>query len=168
MQQAQYSTSEQREPRGRGAGWNEIVRRAVIALLVGVFSLGALTACGGDAGATKAAAETPTTVSADDLDREGEFWRSLTPDLKDVLVDLGKDRLAEERPDGAAQIQALSTGELVAEIDKQYTNQGKRDQSIYVTYTGANNRIAMGTFRDAMGKMDSLCSGPDAPPECDE
>ena len=118
-----------------------------------VLLLGALVAagCGGDD-----APEPPTAVAAADLDENGEFWITLTPDLKDELIDMGKQRLGEERPDGASGIQAMDTRGLVAEVDKQYANKSKRTDSIYETYTGANDKFAKANLDDALNGLDQL------------
>jgi len=97
--------------------------------------------CGGEE-SEPAAVKKPTSVVAADLDKNGDYWNTLTPDLKDELVTQGQSRLGDERPDGADDIRAIDTDELVAEIDKQYSNEAKRRASIYETYTGANDQLA--------------------------
>lgn len=136
--------------------------RWIALLLVAALGLG-VTACGSDEPKSKPA---PTTVSSNDLDKAGEFWLSLTPDLKDELVDIGKQRLGEERPDGATGIQALDTDKLVAEIDKQYANQSKRSQAIYAVYALANNTLAKANLDDALDGLNQLCNSEPKPAEC--
>jgi hypothetical protein len=100
------------------------------------------TGCGGeDQGAERPAP--PSSVTTADLQRDGNFWNSLTPDLKDDLVDFGKDRLAEER---GSSVRQYDNDELVAEIDREYTNQAKVSADIYGTYVGANNALASETL----------------------
>ena len=98
----------------------------------------------------------PTTVAADDLDRDGTFWLSLTPDLRDELVEKAKERFADAHPDGATKIVAVDTAGLVAEIDKQYANEAKRAQDIYSTYELANRKQALARFNDAMSQLEDL------------
>lgn len=153
-----------REPRGRGVGQGGALRRAVAALLIGVLSVGALAACGGSAGA-----EAPAAVSSADLGKDGEFWRGLTPDLKDELVELAKDRLADDRPSGGTHIKAFPTGGLVDEVEKQYANESKRDRAIFTVYTQANDRVAAARVSEIDREIELLCSTEEIPPpECDE
>jgi hypothetical protein len=110
------------------------------------------TGCGGeDQGAERPAP--PSSVTTADLQRDGNFWNSLTPDLKDDLVDFGKDRLAEER---GSSVRQYDNDELVAEIDREYTNQAKVSADIYGTYVGANNALASETLDDAVTELDQL------------
>jgi hypothetical protein len=115
---------------GRNGGWGAVVLVVLLAVLAG---------CGG--GSSK-----PTSVSQADLQKDGPFWKSLTPDLRDELVDMGKNKLGQERPDGATQITAVDNTKLIAEMDKQYANSSKQSQTIYDTYVGANDKIAHDTF----------------------
>jgi len=140
--------------------------KAPSVLVIVLLSALALVACGGSDEAAEA--PKPTSVTAADLDKDGTFWVSLTPDLKDELVDLGKSRLGEDRPDGAPGIKAVPTSDLIAEMEKDYANEAKRSTSIYVTYTAANDKIAQAKLNDALGGLDELCNGPTPPPECDE
>jgi hypothetical protein len=142
-------------------------RRLVLPLVLALVALLGVVALGGCGGGSDGA-ETPTAVTADDLEKDGAFWLSLTPDLKDDLVEAGKERLAEERPDGAAQIRRYATADLVAEIEKQYANESKRSQDIFGVYRQANDTLAMGGLNDALGGLDELCSGSDAPAECSQ
>jgi hypothetical protein len=105
--------------------------------------------CGGDDSEDK-----PTEVGEADLQKDGEFWNSLTPDLKDQLVEAGQDRLGKERPDGASEIDAIDTAQVVQEIDKQYTNEGKRGQKIYDTYVSANDTIARQQFEEVAPELE--------------
>lgn len=134
--------------------------------MVGVLSVGALAACGTSDDGEQAKVEVPTTVRAEDLARDGTLWRSLTPDLKDTLIGLGKDRLAAERPDGASGIRAYDTAKLVVEVDKQYTNESKRSRSIYETFRSASDRMAHEELDDIFNQMGELCAREDAPEEC--
>jgi hypothetical protein len=108
-----------------------------------------VAACGGDDAPAK-----PTSVTAADLDKDGTFWRSLTPDLQDELVEAGKTKLGEARPDGATVIASYDTDELVSEIDKQYTNTSKRSASIYDTYVTANDTIARENLNEVMPQLE--------------
>jgi hypothetical protein len=140
-------------------------RIATLVVLAGLLAL--LTGCGGNdgsAGTTNA----PTAVTAADLDRDGTYWLTLTPDLKDELVSLGKTRLSAERPDGAAGIRAIPTDDLVAEIEKQYTNVSKRSATIYTTYVGANDTLAKAGLDDALNRLGQLCDSTPRPPQCDQ
>ena len=115
---------------------------AALCLLI-LVAVGATFGCGGDDDSSK-----PTEVSESDLQKDGDFWRSLTPDLKDQLVEFGQQRLGQERPDGATEIDAIETSPLVTEVDKQYSNEGKRSQTIYETYVMANDTIARQQFEE--------------------
>lgn len=95
----------------------------------------------------------PARVTAADLAKDGRFWNSLTPDLKDDLVAFGKDRLAEER---GPSVKTMDNGELIAEIDREYTNRAKQAQDIYGTYVRANNSLAEANLDDAVGELDAL------------
>jgi len=98
--------------------------------------------------------DAPTNVSAADLESQsGEFWISLTPDLKEKLVEAGKDRLGSERPDGSSQIHALSNDDLIAEIDQEYENESKRDSTIYDTYVGANDELFREQFEGLVPQL---------------
>ena len=112
----------------------------------------AIVGCGDD---EPSAAERPASVVAADLDKNGGFWLTLTPDLKDELVDHGKDRLGEERPDGASYIRAVDGDELVAEMDKQYSNQAKRESTIYEIYRGANDKLAQDTLDELLPQLEA-------------
>lgn len=114
--------------------------------------------CGGDD--ESSAADKPTSVVAADLDKSGEFWLTLTPDLKDELVDYGKDRLGEERPDGASSIRAVDGDELVSEMDKRYSNEAKRESTIYETYRGANDEIAQDTLDELLPQLEDEGNAP--------
>ena len=111
--------------------------RLVLCACLVIAGTAAPAACGGD---DEPAA--PTTVSPADLEKDGEFWASLSPDLKDELIEIAQDRLGEERPDGASEIDALAAAELTGEMEKQYANESKRDQEIYAVYRQANDLIA--------------------------
>ena len=124
-----------------------------------------LAACGGSE--TKEPAK-PTSVTETDLEKDGTFWRTLTPDLKDELVEFGKSRLGEQRPDGATGIKAMPTDKLVAEVEKNYANASKRRSTIISIYTGANDKLAGANFDDAINQLDQLCNTEPRPPECDE
>lgn len=115
--------------------------RSLVSLVVALVLLAVCAGCGGS--------EAPTSVAADDLSQTGDFWNSLTPDLKVELVEFGKDRLGGERPDGASVIAAVSNDDLVDQIDTQYTNEAKQSTSIYDTYVGANDQLA-GESLDAL------------------
>jgi hypothetical protein len=128
--------------RGRGA----LVGAALCLVLIS--AVGVTLGCGDDE------PEKPTSVSEADLQKDGEFWRSLTPDLKDQLVEAGQQRLGQERPDGATEIDAIETSELVTEIDKQYSNEGKRSQTIYETYVMANDTIAREQFEELAPELE--------------
>jgi hypothetical protein len=106
------------------------------------------------AGCGASSAPRPTRVTPADLGRAGDFWRDLTPDLKDDLIDAAKDRFASSHPDGATQIQAADGTALVAEIDKQYTNEANRPLAIYTIYQRANGKLAYAAFRRTMGQLD--------------
>jgi hypothetical protein len=96
----------------------------------------------------------PTDVSAADLEgQSGEFWISLTPDLKEELVEAGKNRLGSERPDGSSQIHAAPNDDLIAEIDQEYENESKRDSTIYDIYVGANDELARETFEGLIREL---------------
>jgi hypothetical protein len=123
------------------------LRLAAGALAVGLM----LAACGGASTPAK-----PTSVSAADLTKTGEFWNALTVDLKDELVSAGKDRLGEERSDGATQIRAVDTSALEREMDKQFTNTAKRSQTIYSIYRGANDDLAKERLDSLMGQLETL------------
>jgi len=133
-----------------------------------VLAIFVLAACGSSSSdkRTATAPPTPTAVAADDLQKDGQFWVSLTEDLKDELVGLGKEQLGEDRPDGATGIQAVDTAKLVAEIDKQYSNTAKRATTIYSTYTGANDTLAKGDLDNALDGLDQLCNSEPKPPQC--
>lgn len=133
------------------------MRRLAVLTIVMCLTAGSLSSCGGDDGGD--APEKPTTVTAADLDKDGHFWVQLTPDLKDELVDAGKTKLGEQRPDGASNIRAIDSDELVTEIDKQYSNESKREATIYETYVGANDKIARETFEGLVPQLE----GEDAP-----
>ena len=125
-----------------------------------------LVACGGDSDEQEAAP--PTSVTAADLTKTGEFWNTLTPDLKDELVGLAKDQEASESPDRANEIQARDTDQYVAEIDKQYTNAAKRAETVEATYAAVVKALAMETLSGALNQLDQLCDSEPRPPECDE
>lgn len=97
----------------------------------------------------------PTSVSSTDLSETGDFWNSLTADLKVELVELGKNQLGEERPDGASVISAVSNDELVEEIDTQYSNEAKRSTSIYDTYVGANDQLLGESYKELVPGLES-------------
>lgn len=125
-----------------------MLARVVVCCLL---ALGAtpLVACGSDDSDEK-----PTAVNEADLNKDGEFWNSLTPDLKDQLVEAGQDRLGKERPDGASEIDAIATAQVVQELDKQYTNEAKRSQTIYDTYVSANDTIAREQFEELAPELE--------------
>lgn len=106
----------------------------------------ALAACGGD--------DKPTSVSAADLDKTGELWVVLTPDLKRELIDDAKVRLGEERPDGADEIRAIREQELIDRIDDEYANETNRRQTIYETYTFATEDAARENFNEIAPQLD--------------
>jgi hypothetical protein len=114
-----------------------------------------LAGCG-DGGGTASEPPRPTSVSVADLQRDGTFWRELTPDLKDDLVDAAKERFANSHPDGATKIRAVDRAALVAEIDKQYTNVGNRTLDIDAVYQRANGKIALDSFNETMSQLDDL------------
>lgn len=122
---------------------------------------GTMAACGG-ADEPKA----PTAVAQADLDKTGDFWLSLTPDLKDELIVMGKARLGQQRPDGAAQIAAVPADRLIAEMEKTFSNESKRDETVFFTYAEANDTLARAQLDDALGQMDQLCNGVNPPPQC--
>lgn len=103
--------------------------------------------CGGES--------SPTSVSSEDLTQSGSFWSSLSPDLKDELIDFGKDKLSEERPEGASSIQAVRSSELVDEIDGQYENDSKSDAEIYDTYVEANDQALQEDFSELIPGLES-------------
>lgn len=140
------------------------MQRPTMAMLILIGAL-SLVACGG---AEKEQPAKPTSVVAGDLDKDGNFWLTLTPDLKDELVELGKSRLGEQRPDGATGIRAMSADKLVVEVEKEYANASKRSSTIFSTYTGANDKLAAANFDDAINQLDQLCNSEPRPPECDE
>lgn len=126
---------------------SRMFQRSALRLSLVVLSCLAFAGCGGDSDNNAAAvAQTPTAVTAEDLQKTGEFWIELTPDLKDELVNAGKDQLGIERPDGATEIKAVDDDALIEEINKQYTNAAKRPASIYRTYVAANDALAMERF----------------------
>jgi hypothetical protein len=125
--------------------------RAPIAMVSTVLAL-LFGACGANEPAKPKA---PTAVTAADLDKDGTFWVRLTPDLKDELVNEGKVRLGKLRPDGASGIQAMDDDELIAEIDKTYSNTGNRSEQIYYAYMGANDAMAKAQFDVAMGEIEA-------------
>jgi hypothetical protein len=144
--------------------WSSHVRshaKRMSILLCAVLLAGTMTACG-----SADEPQAPTAVTKADLDKSGEFWLSLTPDLKDELIIMGKARLGEQRPDGAAQIAAVPADKLIAEIEKTYTNESKRDETVFFTYAEANDALARAQLNDALGQMDQLCSGMNPPPQC--
>lgn len=140
--------------------------KTVAVALAALLSIFAVAGCGGSDDEKAAAKPKPTAVALADLDKDGNFWLALTPDLKDELVELGKSRLGEQRPGGATGIRAVPTADLVAEIEKQYANQSKRSATIYATYTGANDKIAGARLDDALSGLEQLCSEEPPPPEC--
>lgn len=140
---------------------SKLTSLAFRSLLLGLLLL-SIAGCGGSG------QDTPTSVSADDLGKTGEFWLKLTPDLKDELVNHGKEKLGEVRPDGATAILAVNTEELVNEIDKQYANKSKSADTVYDTYIGANDALAQADLNGALDQLDQLCDGVPAPPQCDQ
>jgi len=140
---------------------------ALIVLALGTFGL---TACGSSEGEAPASTTqaAPTAITSADLDKDGSFWLTLTPDLKDELIGIGKGRLGEQRPDGATGIQAVDTSKLVSEVDKQYANQAKRASSIYETYTKANDTFAKAGLDDALDGLNQLCNSEPRPEQCGE
>lgn len=136
-----------------------------VGLIVGLLLL---VGCGDEETTATPTQTVPTSVSANDLERDGEFWRSLTPDLKEDLVNLAKDRRAEQRPEVANSTRASDNDELVAEIDQEYTNASKRGSEVFTVYGGVVSEQARETLDDAVNQLDQLCSGEAAPPECEE
>ena len=124
--------------------------RGFVSLLLAcsLFVCGALISCG------SGGSEKPTKVEESDLNEQGDFWTSLTADLKDELVELGQARLGTERPDGASEIDAIDTARVVAEIDKQYSNEAKRSQTIYETYRQANDTIARSQLEELIPELE--------------
>ena len=126
-------------------------------MVVLCFAFGALllAGCGGeDKAAAPAAPEKPTVVTEADLNKKGDFWVRLTPDLKDELIDAGKQKLGGDRPDGASNITAIDGDKLVEEMDKQYSNVSKRTSTIYSTYVVANDAIALDTFNELVPQLE--------------
>lgn len=136
--------------------------------LVAVVLLGLLTGCGSESsGTTKSATATvPTTVSPADLERSGEFWMTLSPDLRDDLVEAAKERRAEELPDAAASLRAADRASLVSEIEKHFSNAGNREDAIYSAYLEATQRLAMDSLNQALDGMERLCEGDPRPAQC--
>jgi hypothetical protein len=83
-----------------------------------------------------------TSVAPSDLNRNGNFWRSLTGDLKLTLTEDCKQRLARQRPEAASLIEAESTEPLIRRIDLQFENTAKRTHAIYETCADANDELA--------------------------
>ena len=110
-----------------------LIKILFLLALAGAVLLG----CGGS---TK-----PTKVTAADLNRDGDFWKSLSPDLKDELMDLARRRLDREAPAPSANdygstnragqvLRAIERETFTAEVDKQYTNEAKRRNTIFETW----------------------------------
>ncbi|MGK2936289.1 MAG: hypothetical protein ACSLFR_00560 [Solirubrobacteraceae bacterium] len=104
----------------------------------------AASGCGGDSeGGGGEAAEAPTQVTVADLRKDGTFWKSLTPDLKDELADLCKTQLGDRRakmsgePTVSNRIESIPTAEVVIYVDKQYTNEAKVESLITINCGGA-------------------------------
>lgn len=117
---------------------------AVVILLAGAGAVLLLTQQDG----SDDAVARPERVTAADLSQDGAFWQSLTPDLKDDLVAFAKDRLGQERDP------SLDNNQLVAEIDREYTNEAKRGQDIYGTYVAANNALAEENVDDIIDELE--------------
>jgi hypothetical protein len=132
----------------------EGILRLVQAVTVVALTAFVVGACGGGD------PEPPTSVTTEDLARSGEFWNSLTPDLKDELIDMAKEEAAAAHPPGAFGIRATDTGTLVREVDKEYANEAKQEVSIYDTYNGASAGLARERFDDAMNQIDQLGVNP--------
>lgn len=122
-------------------------RIAVLALCL-ALGAGVIVGCGGGGEPEK-----PTVVTSADLNKDGHFWKLLTPDLKDDMVRAGKDKLGEERPDGAVEIAAVDADELITEIDKQYANASKLKVSIYQVYSLANDLIAQARLNELLPQL---------------
>lgn len=129
-----------------------LVGRSVLVAIMFAFLL---AGCGGEGGGEK-----PTSVAPADLEKTGELWNDLTPDLKEELVESGKDKLGEERPDGASLIGAVDNDKLVSEIDQEYANEAKRSETIYETYKGANDEIAGETLDELLPKLEEEGNAP--------
>lgn len=103
--------------------------------------------------------EAPKQVTAKDLNKNGEFWRTLTPDLKDELADLCKRDLGEQRaemsgePTVANRIQAMPTAAVVSYVDKQYTNESKLQSKIKINCHGALDAQIKQQFDEAIGQL---------------
>jgi hypothetical protein len=101
----------------------------------------------------------PSQVTAKDLDKNGEFWNSLTPDLKDELAELCKRDLGDQRaemsgePTVANRIQAIPTTEVVSYVDKQYTNDSKIQSKIKINCHGALDVQIQQQFDEAIGQL---------------
>lgn len=133
-----------RSPRRRTA---VLIALGVVILLAGAGVVLAVTQQGASEDAP------PARVTAADLAKDGRFWISLTPDLKDDLVDFAKSRLAEQR---GPEVQLMDNGELVAGIDREFTNPAKQAQDIYGIYVGANNALAQEDLDGALTELDAL------------
>lgn len=151
-------------PHQAPSGWRGGLRAATLVLAC-LLCLSSLAACGSDESEAPAK---PTSVTSADLSKDGTFWKTLTPDLKDQLVAMGKDRLAEERPGVAARLRAVPTDKLLTEIEKRYSNQSAQQLKVYKTYVAANDTLALAGFNDAMGQMESLCDSEPRPAQCSD
>ena len=122
-------------------------RFALLAILL-IALLLLLADCGSSGSA-------PTAVGGDDLHQNGDFWNELTPDLKIELVEFAKSKLAGERPEGASEIEADRNQPLIAEIDRQFTNQTKREATIYDTYVQSGDHLAEEKFRELVPQLEA-------------
>jgi hypothetical protein len=125
-------------------------RGAACALTIAALAAG----CGGS---DEPAA--PTSISEADLQKTGEFWNSLTPDLKDELADACKERVGGQRADSsgdpsvANRIQSIPTAEVVSYVDKQYANQSKLGSEISINCGGAIDENIQQSLDEALGEL---------------
>lgn len=114
-----------------------------------------LAGCGDDEEPAK-----PTKVTVADLRQDGEFWQSLTPDLKDELASLCKRQVGDRRaessgePTVANRIESIPTAEVVTYVDKQYSNAAKMKSLISINCGGAIDEAIHREFNEAVGQLE--------------